>query len=55
MFCAAQLREWEKQNTIRALETCNWRVSGPRGAAQLLGIKASTLSARMKALGIQRR
>jgi transcriptional regulator with GAF, ATPase, and Fis domain len=49
-----ELENLERQNLIRALETTGWRVSGSEGAAQLLGMKPSTLSSRMKALGIQR-
>ena len=38
----------------RALDACDWKVSGENGAARLLGIPASTLSSRIKALKIQR-
>jgi formate hydrogenlyase transcriptional activator len=38
----------------RTLEKTNWRVSGERGAAKLLGIKRTTLEARMKKLSIER-
>jgi len=48
------LREMEKATLIRALEEAKWKVSGPQGAAQKLGVPASTLSSRIKALGIQR-
>jgi formate hydrogenlyase transcriptional activator len=37
------------------LEGTGWRVSGERGAARLLGMKPTTLEARMKKLGIARR
>ncbi|NJR31213.1 hypothetical protein HC762_00185 [bacterium] len=36
------------------LDVTGWRVSGERGAARLLGIKPTTLMARMKKLGIER-
>jgi len=36
----------------RALERTNGKIHGPAGAAELLGINASTLRARMKKLGI---
>jgi transcriptional regulator with GAF, ATPase, and Fis domain len=49
-----ELEEFERSNTLRALETCGWRISGESGAARLLGIPPTTLSSRMKALGIQR-
>lgn len=48
----AEMREQEKSNLIAALRHANWRVWGNDGAASLLGIKPSTLSYRMKALGI---
>jgi len=51
---AAELEELERRNYVRALENCGWRVSGDNGAARLLGLNASTMSSRMKALGIKR-
>jgi PAS domain S-box-containing protein len=48
----AEFRELEKSNLIAALTQANWRVSGAGGAAELLGIKPSTLSYRIKAFGI---
>lgn len=43
-----------RQHILEALEHTGWRVSGPRGAARLLGIKPTTLEARMAKLGISR-
>jgi histidine kinase len=48
------LKEVTRQHIIAALEQTGWRVSGPQGAAQLLGLKPTTLEARMKKLGIAR-
>jgi PAS domain S-box-containing protein len=48
----AEMREREKANLTAALRYANWRVWGPDGAASLLGIKPSTLTYRMKVLGI---
>jgi PAS domain S-box-containing protein len=48
------LREMERRNLLRALEAADWKVSGEQGAASMLGIHPSTLSSRMKALGIKR-
>ena len=48
------LHELTRQRIIEALEETGWRVSGPRGAARLLGLKPTTLEARMKRLGIHR-
>ena len=42
----------ERANIVRALDACDWKVSGDRGAAHLLDLPASTLTSRMKALGI---
>jgi len=47
-------RELERENLVAALEKANWKVSGAGGAAQLLGMKASTLSSRLRALGVRR-
>lgn len=48
------LRDMEKITLTRALEEANWKVSGPQGAARKLGVPPSTLSSRMKSLGIHR-
>jgi PAS domain S-box-containing protein len=52
---AKELEELERQNLIAALESSNWKIAGDNGAAQLLGIKPTTLSSRLKALGIERK
>ena len=48
-----QLRELERENLKAALEACRWRVSGPYGAAKLLGLKPTTLASKIKALGLR--
>ena len=48
------LEESERAHIRQALEATGWRVSGPQGAAALLGIKPTTLEARMNKLGIRR-
>ncbi len=48
------LEELERDHIVRTLEHANWKVSGDKGAAALLGLKPTTLEARMKKLGIQR-
>lgn len=48
----AILREKEKLNMVATLRYTNWRISGTDGAAELLGIKPSTLTYRMKVYGI---
>jgi len=49
-----EIQDLERQNILLALEQSSWKVSGEKGAAQLLGINASTLASRMKSLGISR-
>lgn len=49
-----QMREMQKQNTIAALKQSDWRVSGADGAAQLLGVKPTTLADRIKSFGIRK-
>jgi PAS domain S-box-containing protein len=48
------LEEMERQHITDVLEQTNWRVSGDKGAAKILGLNATTLEARMKKLGISR-
>ena len=48
------LQEAERQHILRALKQTQWRIGGPRGAAVLLGMKRTTLQARMRKLGIRR-
>jgi PAS domain S-box-containing protein len=49
------LEELEMDHITRVLEATGWRVRGDGGAAALLGLKPTTLEARMKKLGIQRK
>ncbi|HQU71659.1 MAG TPA: sigma 54-interacting transcriptional regulator [Calditrichia bacterium] len=44
----------EKMHILTVLEQCGWRVSGKMGAAEILGLKPTTLESRMKRLGISR-
>jgi formate hydrogenlyase transcriptional activator len=48
------LEELEREHIVAVLEVTGWRVSGARGAATLLGMKPTTLEARMRKLGIRR-
>jgi len=52
---AEEMSEMERKNIILALEKTNWKVSGEKGAARLLGIPPTTLSSRIKALKIRRK
>ena len=48
------LEEVERAHITQVLTHTNWRVSGDKGAAKILGLNPTTLEARMKKLGIQR-
>jgi transcriptional regulator with GAF, ATPase, and Fis domain len=48
------LQDVEREHIARTLERTRWKVSGPGGAAEALGLKPTTLEARMKKLGITR-
>jgi formate hydrogenlyase transcriptional activator len=48
------LEEVERRTILEVLEASDWVVSGPRGAARLLGLKRSTLQFRMDRLGIRK-
>ncbi|MBV9768897.1 MAG: Fis family transcriptional regulator, partial [Bryobacterales bacterium] len=48
------LEEVERRHILEALDTSNWVIAGAKGAAAMLGLKRSTLQARMEKLGIRR-
>ena len=50
----SELRALEERNLVAALEACEGKVSGPGGAAERLGVRPSTLSSRIRALGLRR-
>jgi formate hydrogenlyase transcriptional activator len=52
---ARSLEEIERQHIASVLEATGWQVGGNRGAARILGLKRTTLEARMTKLGIRRR
>jgi transcriptional regulator with GAF, ATPase, and Fis domain len=49
-----KMEDVEKEHIISVLNSTNWKVSGEKGAAKILGLNATTLEARMKKLGIER-
>jgi PAS domain S-box-containing protein len=50
----AELRSLERANLVSVLERCGWQVSGRGGAAELLGVNASTLRDRMRAFDVRK-
>lgn len=48
----AEMKSWERDNVIAALRATDYRISGTHGAADLLGVKPTTLASRIKSLKI---
>jgi transcriptional regulator with GAF, ATPase, and Fis domain len=48
------LEDSDRALVVETLEQVGWVVGGPRGAAVKLGLKRTTLLAKMKRLGISR-
>ena len=54
ILTADEMRRFERDNIAAALAQANGKVNGSEGAAALLGMKPSTLTSRMKAMGINK-
>lgn len=50
----ASLETAERDHILRALRECRWVIGGPTGAAVRLGMKRTTLTSKMKKLGLSR-
>ena len=50
----AEMLQRERANLLAVLETTHWKIKGPDGAAELLGLKPTTLISRLKKLGLHR-
>lgn len=48
------LADVERDHIEKILAATHWKVSGPRGAASILGLKPTTLLFRMNKLGIKK-
>jgi transcriptional regulator with GAF, ATPase, and Fis domain len=53
-FKTKTLQEVEKEHILKVIKKCNGRISGPQGAAVLLGLPSTTLASRMLKLGIKK-
>ncbi len=49
------LRDMQYRHIMAVLETTGWRIKGPGGAAEILGVKPSTLYTKMESLNIPTR
>jgi len=50
----ANLEDVDRRHIVDVLEHTGWRIAGPGGAAEILGLKRTTLQTKMKKLGINR-
>ena len=50
----ATMDQNEREHITRVLQSTGWKIRGSDGAASILGMKPTTLEARMKKLGIER-
>jgi transcriptional regulator with GAF, ATPase, and Fis domain len=48
------MREFQKNNILKALKQTDWKVSGAAGAAELLGVRPTTLADRIRTLKIKK-
>jgi transcriptional regulator with GAF, ATPase, and Fis domain len=49
-----EFRQFEAKNLMTALSVSRWKIHGSGGAAELLGLKPTTLISRIKKLGLQK-
>ena len=50
----AEMRRRDRENVLAALNQTNWQVHGRGGAAELLGIRPTTLASRIKRMGLSK-
>jgi transcriptional regulator with GAF, ATPase, and Fis domain len=53
-FTEVEMQRREQENLLVILRKTGWKIKGPDGAAELLGVKPTTLLSRIKKLGLQR-
>jgi DNA-binding NtrC family response regulator len=50
----AEMQRRERDNLLSVLQEANWKIKGADGAAELMGVKPTTLLARMKKWGLKK-
>jgi transcriptional regulator with GAF, ATPase, and Fis domain len=50
----AEFRRRERENLFIVLQKTRWKIKGADGAAELLGIKPTTLISRIESMGLMR-
>ena len=53
-FRSKNINDVEKEHIMGVLKECDWKVFGPGGAAEALGMNVATLNSRIKKLGIKK-
>ena len=53
-FTEAEMRRRERENLAAVLQSAGWKIKGADGAAELLGLKPTTLLSRMKKMGLKK-
>ena len=48
------MKRRERENMLTALEGADWKIYGPDGAAELLGIQPTTLASRITRIGLKK-
>ena len=48
------VKQFERQNILNALNSANWKIFGRNGAAELLGIPPTTLTTRIQRMGLKK-
>ncbi|MEO9511514.1 MAG: sigma 54-interacting transcriptional regulator [Flavobacteriaceae bacterium] len=54
ILSSKEMVQLEKENILKALRETHWKISGEKGAAALLKLPPTTLTSKIKALGISR-
>jgi transcriptional regulator with GAF, ATPase, and Fis domain len=53
-FTESEMQQRERNNILAILKKSGWKIKGADGAAELLGVKPTTLLSRMKKMGLKR-
>lgn len=53
LLTVEELEVLERENLVRALEVARGKVSGPGGAAELIGMKPATLASKVRRMGLR--
>ena len=49
-----EMKQRDHENILNALHQCGWKITGPEGAAEILGMKPTTLHSKIKKLGLKK-